>query len=90
MLVVRAQIGRLDTGKEKEKGKPRKASNIVTAKEERVSNLRCCMPCLTSSRSDIKVVLHSKPQDESSHTLLWEDHLREAAFEDPIRQQADQ
>ena len=35
--VVHAQIGRLDTGKDsREKGKPRKASNIVTAKEERV------------------------------------------------------
>ena len=35
------QLGRLDTGKEKERGKPRKASNIVTAKEERVCTTHC-------------------------------------------------
>ena len=33
---VGVQIGRLDTGKVQEKGKPRKASNIVTAREEKV------------------------------------------------------
>jgi hypothetical protein len=37
---VHAQVGRLDTGKTFEKGKPRKASNILTAKEEKVS-LHC-------------------------------------------------
>ncbi|CAL5229490.1 g12825 [Coccomyxa viridis] len=46
-------IGRLDTGKEKEKGKPRKASNIVTAKEERVkihiSSVNCGLDMPPSS-----------------------------------------
>ena len=36
LFVVLEQIGRLDASKEKEKGKPRRASNILTAKEEKV------------------------------------------------------
>ena len=71
---MRAQIGRLDTGKEKEKGKPRKASNIVTAKEERVSSMQSPMPCLTDPGHDIEIALHSKLVDTTSHTLLWKQH----------------
>lgn len=73
------QIGRLDCGNSREKGKPRKASNILTAKEEKVCRrhwsiltrmLSCERPSTSLSNKRGTVRCKRWPVCCSSHTFV--------------------